>query len=338
MYFKSIFIKLTFVILVSVLVVSCSRNQKPVVVSTDSTILSNSVKDISINIEKDPANAELIYQRAQIYYNQKVLDKSLSDIEQAINIDKKNPVYYYFKGRILYALNKTLKASDAYEEAVKLKPDYTEAQLKAAELYYIVKEHARSLRYLDAIISRESENAVAHFFKGMNHKEMKDTAKAIDDFQKAYEFDKNFYDAVIQLGLIYMARNNKLANEYFSSAIRINPKNDEAYFDRALYFQNIHQYKQAILDYRKVLSINPSNDIAYYNVGYINFETKHFDEAIRNWNICIQMNNNYTKAYYMRGLVYEMQNDKKNAKLNYEYTLQLEPNFDLAIEALHRLK
>ncbi len=336
MYFKTFFLKLTFVILTASLVVSCNRKNGSTNIVSD-TISTASTKELSKQIERDASNPELYYQRSVVYFNEKSLNRSLTDIDQAIALNQTNPLYYYFKGKVLFAMNQTLKASDAFEMAIKLKPDYTEARLKAAELYYIVKSHQKSLAHLNAVIGIEPENANAFFLKGMNLKEMKDTAKALDAFQTAYEDDKNFYDAAIQLGLLYTAKKSKLALDYFNAAIRMNPKSDEAYFARAVYYQNNKQFTEALADYRKVISINPSNDIAYYNVGYINFDTKHFEEALRNWNICIQMNKNNVKAYYMRGLVHEINKEKTEARSNYQYALQIDPAYELAKEGLKRL-
>jgi tetratricopeptide (TPR) repeat protein len=331
-------LKQIFLIIVFVLSLSCKHQRGNSQSNTDSVITNSSINELTIQIEKDASNSELYYQRSVTYFNELKYEKSLQDIDQAIVYSKQNPLYYYFRGNILSAMNQTLKAAEAYEYAIKLKPDYREAELKIAELYFIVKEHQKSLYYLNIVIAKEPANANAHFFKGMNFKEGKDTMKAIQEFQSAYEYDKNFYDAAMQLGLIFSAKNNKIAEEYFSSAIRMQPRNEEAYFARAVYFQNNDKYTDALMDYRKVIAVNPSRFDAYYNVGYINFETKHFDEAIRNFDFCIQMNNNYPQAYYMRGLTEEINGNKAKAKLNYDFVLQLDPTFELAIEALKRIK
>lgn len=338
MYLKTYFLKLTFIMLFLKVFFACNDHAaKQQDVADTSTLVNTTAKELSKQIEKDASNPELYYQRSVIYFNESYLDRSLADIDQAINYNRQNPLYYYFKGKVLYSMNQTLKASDAYEQAIKLKPDYTEAKLKAAELYYVVKEHAKSLLYLNSIIAVEQSNAVALYFKGMNLKELKDTTSAIDAFQSAFENDRNFFDAAMQLGLLHSNKNAKLALEYYSAAIRSNPKTDEAWFARGVLYQTNKKFNEALADYRKVIAINPSNDNAYYNVGYINYETKHFDEALRNWNICIQMNNNHVKAYYMRGLVYELQHNKEDAKLNYDYALQLDPHFELAKEGLNRI-
>lgn len=340
MYFKSVFIQLIYVTTLAMIGVSCTRNQssKTEKVTSDSTFTDlESAKAISRQIEADPENAELYYQRAVVYTDQKYLDRALVDIEDAIKRSAENPLYYFYKGRILYAMNRTQEAAKAYESSLALKPDYQEARLKVATLYYVVKEHQKSIDALNTVIAAEPTNAEAHFYKGMNQKEMKDTAKAIASFQKALEIDNNYYDAAMQLGLLFTAKKDKIATEYFATAIRLNPRSTEAYFGRAYYYQLVKQFQKSLFDYRKVIEYDPSNDKAYYNVGYINYEAGKYDEAMRSWNICIEMNNQNIMAYYMRGLLHEQRKNYSDAKLNYEYVLQLDPEYTLAKEGMQRL-
>lgn len=343
MYFKAQFIKLTYITLFIALVVSCTNQQpksndktaeKPLV----SESIPTSALEISNQIEADPENPELFYQRAVIYFNEKYLAKALSDIDDAIKLNGQNPLYHFYRGKVLYAMNRTLDASKSYEAAIALKPDYTEAMMKLAELYFIVKEHTKSINLLNKLIVINPTNGNAQFFKGMNQKETGDTAKAVASFQKALELDADDYDAAMQLGLLFTIRKNPLALEYFNTAIRLRPKSDEAYFAKAYYYQQVRKFQDALLQYRKVISINPSNDKAYFNVGVINYDVKQYKEALRSWDICIQMNNQYIEAYYMRGLVYEELKNKAEAKLNYQYALQLAPNYTLAQEGLKRVK
>jgi tetratricopeptide (TPR) repeat protein len=340
MYFKTVFIKLIYVTAILILGVSCTNNNHSKVnkSSADSTLTElESAKVISRQIESDPENAELYYQRAVVYFDQKYLDRSLLDIDDALKLSAQNPLYYFYKGKILYAMNRTQDAAKAYESAIALKEDYNEARLKLATLYYVVKEHQKSIDALNVLIASDPSNAEGQFYKGMNQKEMKDSARAIASFQKALEIDNNYYDAAMQLGLLFAAKKDKIATEYFATAIRLNPRSTEAYFGRAYYYQLTKQYQKSLFDYRKVIEYDPSNDKAYYNVGYINYEAGKYDEAMRSWNICIEMNNQNIMAYYMRGLVHEQRKNYSDAKLNYEFVLQLDPNYTLAEEGLQRL-
>jgi tetratricopeptide (TPR) repeat protein len=340
MYFKTLFIQLIYVTALILSGVSCKNKSNATTdsIAKDSVVTElESAKAISRQIEADPENAELYYQRAVVYFDQKYLDRSLLDIEDALKYGGENPLYYFYKGKVLYSMNRTQDAAKAYEQALSIKPDYQEARLKLAILYYIVKEHQKSVDALNVLIAADPASAEAQFYKGMNQKEMKDTGRAVASFQKALEIDNNYYDAAMQLGLLFTEKRDPIAPEYFATAIRLNPRSTEAYFGRAYYYQLKKQYQKSLFDYRKVIEYDPSNDKAYYNVGNINFEAGKYDEAMRSWNICIEMNNQNVMAYYMRGLLHEQRKNYKDAKLNYDYVLQLDPEYVLAKEGLQRL-
>jgi tetratricopeptide (TPR) repeat protein len=342
MYLKSPFIQLIY-ITVTILLQACTNNQikdsSGNQIKLDTMARTNeAVKELSNQIEREPDNAEWYYQRAVVYFTDKYLDRALSDIEDALLIDAQNPLYYFTKARILYAMNKTMLAAKAYENAITLKPDYEEAMMKLADLYYVVKEHQKSINLINAVVAKNPTRAEAYALKGDNLRELKDTTKAIAAYQKAIEADDRNYDAALQLGLIFAERKNQVAKEYFTTALRINPRSSEAYFGRAYFFQQSKQYKLALADYKKAVDIDAANDKAYYNVGLINYAVQQYSEALRSWDRAIQINNNNIDAYYMRGLVYEMQGDKSEAILNYEYALQVNENYSLAKEALQRVK
>jgi tetratricopeptide (TPR) repeat protein len=340
MYLKTSFIKLIYITLICSTLFACGNGSSSTPASSPVDSMANApegVKALSEQIEKESGNPELYYRRSILYFDQKYLDRALADIDDALKIDAMNPLYHFYRGRILYAMNRTQDAAKAYESAIALKPDYTEANMKLAELYYVVKEHQKSLNYLNVVLAAQPASADAQFYKGMNQKEMKDTLKAIASFQKALENDNSYYDAAMQLGLLFTAKKNPVAAEYFTTAIRLNPRSTEAYFGRAYYFQMMRQYQKALFDYRKVIEFDPSNDKAYYNVGYINFDAEKYDEALRSWNICIQMNNNNIEAYYMRGLLHEVRKSYKDALMNYQYALELDPQYTLAKEGEARM-
>ncbi len=330
--------KLIFIICSFLVTLSCSDPKTGVSgTKSDSTAVPVAgAEELSREIEKDPSNAELYYKRAIQYFNQKYLDRALADIDQASSLSKDNPLYYFTRGRVLYAMNRTSEAAKMYESAITLKPDYEEAQMKLAELFYVVKEHKKSVDLLNLVIA-QSKRADAYFLRGMNQKESGDTARAIASFQLAAEADETNYDAIIQLGLLFTEKKDAIAVDYFGRALKMNPKSSEAYFGRAYYYQLTKQFQKALFDYRKVIDLDPSNDKAYYNVGYINFEAGKLKEALRSWDICIQMNNANIQAYYMRGLVHETLKNPEDARLNYEFALQLNPEYQLAKDGLKRV-
>jgi len=339
MYFKNCLKKVIFIIFIATYTGCTIKENKlaspPVV--PDSLAMNEGIALISKAIESEPDNAELYYQRAQNYFNLKYLGMADADINYALTLDSTNALFWYTSARINYALNQTKKAAAFYQKAITLKPNYTEAKLKLADLYYLVKEHQLSINILQELKKTDSQNSIIYHMLGLNYKETGDTVKAMYYFQSAIENNQEDYESMLYLANLYAAKLNPLAFEYYKSAIKIKPSNTDAYFARALLAQKLKQYKQALADYKIVIDRQPNNEKCYYNVGYINFETDKLDEALRNFNICTRMNADFTEAYYMKGLIYEMQRNFSDAKINYNYALNLNPNYKLAAEGLQRI-
>jgi tetratricopeptide (TPR) repeat protein len=233
-YFKTPFYKLIFVIVIGVCCLSCNRennhNNAPKDNPSEPIIVSD-VKTVSAKIETDPENPELYYQRSVIYFRDSYFELALADINDAIKYDSLMPLYWYLKGRITYASNRTVESEKSYKRAIELNADYEEAKLKLAEIYLIVKEHQKSIDLLNNIVSKNKKNADAYFFRGMNQKEVGDTGRAISSFQLSLEADPDYYDANIQLGIILTARKNNDATKYLDAATKMRPKSKEAWFE-----------------------------------------------------------------------------------------------------------
>lgn len=297
-----------------------------------------SVMSISAEIEKDPTNAELYYRRAGAYYEDKYLDKALADIDQALVLSADNAIYLYLKGRILYGMNKTIDAAKAYERAIEVNPQFMDARLKLAELYYIVKEHKKANDLLNVVLAEDQQNLTALFFKGMNYKEMGDTTSAIQAFRKGYELDPNNYDAVMQLGILYAALKNKIALDYYIAASRIQPKNAEPPYNAGVFFQENRDYQRAVKMYEQALKADPDYYQAYYNAALINIEVGRYEDAIRNFNTVVRLQPEFAEAYYMRGFCYEKTGRNEDARINYEYAIDINPEYAQAREALKHSK
>jgi tetratricopeptide (TPR) repeat protein len=331
--------KNTIFFIAALFVIACGNNTNKTNTATniDSVAIKAGVQDISIKIQENPRNAELYFTRGEKYFAADILERAEIDFKDACTLDSTNPNYFYMQARCNYGLNHSLLAAKNYEKAIALAPEFVDAKIKLADLYYITKEHEKSINLANSVLALDKTKAYAYHIKAMNYKDLGDTAKAIINFQKAIEQDNNDFDSYMIMAKILLAQKNKLSLEYINAAIRIRPKDADAYFARATFWQLEKQYKMALMDYKKVIERNPDYYECYYNVGYINFETGFLKEAIHNFDLCVRMMNNYLPAYYMRGLCYEMLKDYPNAKLNYQFVVDNNPQYELAILGLNRV-
>lgn len=317
---------------------TCQSGTSPKDFAAEDSTASDAIRKINQEISSRPNDPELYYRKARIYYNEFKAEKALGNIETAVNLDSTNAIYHFHKGEVLFALNKTKLAAASFEKAIEINPDYYDAYIKSGELYLVVKEHKKSLEKFTKAQELSPAEAKPYFYKGMNFKEVRDTANAIISFQRAVELDNNYPEPHIQLALIYAARKDKLALQYFNAALKLNEYNTDALYARALYLQEQGKFDGAVKDYRTLLSVNKDDYRAHYNIGFINFINKKYMRAIENFSQAIMIYPEYTEAYYMRGLCHEAEGRKQDARNNYEYALQLDTAYAKAIEGKKRLQ
>jgi tetratricopeptide (TPR) repeat protein len=150
--------------------------------------------------------------------------------------------------------------------------------------------------------------------------------------------DQDFFDAYLQLGLIFSSKKNPLAAEYFNTAINIQPENILPYYSLGLFYQENGQLQKALSTYRMILEMQPNHVNTLYNIGYINLVyLQDFGKAVEYFTLVIELEPSYSEAYYNRGYAYEMLGEYGQARGDYKKTLEIKTNFQKAIDALNRL-
>lgn len=312
-----------------------TKDQKPALVKDS---IPADIQQITKQIESEPANADLYWQRAKKFIEKKDADKALPDINKAIELKPGNAKYYVTLSDIYLVKGMARNCREALEKAISLDSQEIEAYLKLAELSLYFKDYDKVFMYTSQALKVDETSAKAHFIRGFALKEKGDTATAIKAFQKAVDLDQSYYDAFIQLGLLFSAKKNKLAIDYFNSALNLKPQSIEALYNLAMYYQETEDFNKAMEKYRNILQIDPRYKFAYFNLGYIHmYYLKVFREGAKYFTQAIQADPAYTEAYYNRGYCYELMGDIMNARPDYQKALSLRANYQLAIDGLNRL-
>lgn len=299
---------------------------------------SPDLKAVNAALLKDPGSAELYNKRAVIYMNIKQLDEAVFDAKRAIRLDSANPGYYLTLVDVYFSQNKTRLAKELLEIIEKKFPENAEGLLKLSELYFLVKQYQKGIDYVNKALKIDASSAKAYYIKGSIYRESGDTARAISSFETAKDQDNSYLDAYHDLGIIYAARKNPLALEYYNSALRIDPSNAETRYARAKFLQDLGKIEDAITEYNAINSSSKDCDLCFYNLGAIYLEVKNdAGKAIDYFSKAIAINPNYADAYFARGYAYSKLNDKKNAKADYQSCLSLNPNHDGAALGINNL-
>lgn len=318
---------------------SCNTENKKVN-SSDAEIITkpNPLIELNRKIATDNDNDFLYIQRADYYLSVNKVDSALRDILIAIDIDGKNTNHFITLSDAYLAMGNPDKCLDALDRALTLDAQNQEALLKKAQLYLIMRDYENTYATISKLIAIDNINPIAYFIRSMALIEESDTLNAIKNLQVAIDQDQEYFDAQLQLGILFAAQKNPIAVKYLQNAIRIMPRAIEAYYQLALFFQENGRTESAIQTYNSILDINPDYVPVLYNLGYIQLVYKQdFASAIDYFTQTIQLAPEYVEAYFNRGYSYELMGRKDLARMDYQEALKLRSNFPMAIEGMNRL-
>jgi len=332
----SIICKSFIILFLSALLISCgSKDNKDG--QANEKIKDQALSDLNELIREDPKNPELLFQRAELYYQHAAYDEALDDLGAAQKIDSIKPEYYHLIADVYMDYFKSHYALKTMEKVVFLHPKRIPSLLKLAEFQYILKKYENSVYTCNEVLAVDRTEPEAFFMLGMNFRAMGDVERAKNSFQTAVEFDPQLIDAWLLLGTIYEAEKDPKALTYYESAVLMDPESVEALHAKAYYLQNHGNIPEAISIYRKINELDPQYTDAYMNTGLLFMEMDSVKKAKEYFNLFVKKDLTNPVGYYYRGVSFEVSGDVKNARMDYEQALRLDPGFEEAKKALEEL-
>ena len=263
------------------------------------------------------------------------------------NSEQKEEVYWSI-GLSYFKLEQYIKAKESFENAIKLNSNIEIDFYTMGVLYDKLEEFKKAKEmYLQALV--ETPKDIADYnMNGKIYSKLKDYKKALLSYSKIIEIDKNSYEALVEIGIIY----NELGKEEkhydkaypyykkalikFHKALEIN-SDDNTYYNmgNTYYRMGKRTYDKAIEQYKKAIELNQYNDKAYNDLAYIYLRQKKYQVAINTYEKVIEINPKHYKAYNSMGVAYVQLarninkeiNDKKAIE-SYRESIKINPEYD----------
>ncbi len=225
---------------------------------------SGAISRFSQAIEINPEYSAAYSNRCLAFLNLQQYQNAVSDCNQAINLAPNNVEAYLNRGIAYYRQNNYPDAIADNNRVIALKPHDFRA-------YY----------------NRGVAIAAATLEKGITAATIVETyQQAISDYNLALSLipaTQNDFIADIynDMGLAQFHLNNiESATDNFTLAIRLNPQDSRAYFNRGCTCGKNGDNLGAIRDFSNTVQINPSNSQAYVNRGIANHRLGYEQAAI----------------------------------------------------------
>ena len=112
-----------------------------------------------------------------------------------------------------------------------------------------------------------------------------------------------------------------------------------AHYNRGLAYRDKRQFDQAIADFSEAIRLDPKNARAHYQRGNIHADLgESHDLAIADYDIAIRLDPRFVFAYTARGLMHEAKGDIARAAADYRAALSLDPSLTLIRQRLEGLE
>jgi len=310
--------------------------------NADSTSIDSVLIALNKKIADEPGNFANYLARAQYYGKTERYELAMKDIARAIETDSTQSIIYLYRGEIHWAKEDVNKAYEDYKKCLSFEATNADCLLKKAAIDIVLNNYSTALQHINDAL-RQGDQAYAYYLKGRLFKQQGDTANAISSYQTAVEVDATYYDAYIEVGLLFAQQKNDLAKDYYNSAIEIRPSSIEAWYNKAMFFQETGQkenkrYQEALQCYDKILSIDSTFATAHFNKGFVYLEhLKDLKLAEKSFTDAVLTNPSYFMAYYNRGLVFERMGKKDEAERDFRKALSIKPDYTDAAKGVSRV-
>ena len=289
-------------------------------------------------LSADTLDVDGYINRARWYLANEQVGMAIRDINSALSLDGKNIDALLVLSDIYYALGDQDNILTTLNKATEIAPMDPRPVIKLAELSFLQGNANMANAYLDKALELNSINPQAYYLRGIISLSKTDTVQALKQFMKARSQDDSFIDPVYQIANIYAAQRNPMAEDFYNLAIQMEPEDWTAYYDLAMYLQDNGNPEKALEIYDTLDAKIPGNYQVLFNKGYVNlvylFE---YDKAIEEFDKALEVNPTSVDALLNKGVAYEQKGNYKTAKSIYLQILKDNPNYQLAIDALHRI-
>ncbi len=182
----------------------------------------------------------------------------------------------------------------------------------------IYSEHKKARKGLDNVTKQFLNAGNKTYKRG-------DVAKATEYYQKALEYDSNFYLAYFQLGVLQKKQGqSKKAIESLKKVIDIKPDHDKTWFTLGTAYEADGNNQEAIIYYNKAIEINPGYTKAYGNLGKLYTDIGNFSEAEDKLKTVIQIDPEYADGFMRLGILYLEQEKYEEAIENLNFSTNLD--------------
>ena len=277
-------------------------------------------------IDRAIAAAILLQQRGEI---EQAIEKWRSIANVAEGVDRQLQARAWFSVGYLYGEEDNRKeAINAYNEAIRLKPDMAEAYNNRGVAKNALGQYKSALADFNEAIRLKSDNAEAYNNRGNAKSGLRQYQVALADYTEAIRLKPDMAEAYNNRGVAKNALGQyKSALADFNEAIRLKPNYVNAYNNRGVAKDALGQYEVALADYDKAIRLDPDYANAYNNRGVTKSKLGQHEVALADYDEAIRLDPDYADTYNNRGFAKNALGQYEAALADLNKAIRLKPDY-----------
>jgi tetratricopeptide (TPR) repeat protein len=170
-------------------------------------------------------------------------------------------------GRAALKARDHASANDAFESAIAVDPDCTDAYEGLATVAYLDGDLSEAIKHYTKLTMLKPMEGRFHTNIGAIYNRMGEHQKACDALRKAIQRDKKCAESYYNLGIAQRKlKQNAMAVSAYKEAIRLNPSLAEAYQNLGNTYVDMGNYQMAIANFKKAIEIKPNFEKARHGL------------------------------------------------------------------------
>ncbi len=233
---------------------------------------------ISLLLDNNKNNEELLILHAKICVNLNEIEKSNSSLLKILNLNSKNYEALQLLYKNYFKINKFNIAKKYINKLLIFKDNDYKLLRDKAFVEYLDKNYLESENYIKKALTVDKKEVFGLNILGLLYLQKKDTLNAIDLFEKAILINPQYADSYNNLGRCYIDLEKlNLAYLNFKKAYKLNPSSDLSLINISNILSLKDKNNLAIKFYEKAKKINPNNKQADENIIICNIRLKKFE-------------------------------------------------------------
>ena len=219
-------------------------------------------------LKKYPSQAEGHYLLGFILGSQKNFDQAMESLQQATQIEPRNPLYRFALASAFVEVGNLKTAESEFKEVLAAQPTSVPARYALANAYYVQRKHSAAIRECSEVLRVEPRHLPAHLLLGELYYRVNEHAASKRIYEKSLQIQATpeGHQGLARI-FSFNPEENHRAIDHLKQSLDLRPKDLQALKLLATLHSQTQKNQNAIEIYRQILQLNPEAVEAMASLG-----------------------------------------------------------------------